>query len=145
MVVALLGINIGVMAVATALANAEVSRGRLGLGGCCRSSDPLRGATSPRWSSTSLRSPWGSSASPSSRPGTPGLDDRIARGPFIGDHPALFRGFEQHRMTLDEVYTDRAAPRPDRAPNSAVRSRIEIKKVDQVRGTTTVDVRYRRG
>ena len=74
MVVALLGINIGVMAVATALANAEVSAGvGLGLFGVLSiiriRSEEL---TQPRWSSTSLRSPWGSSvAFPSSRPGTP--------------------------------------------------------------------------
>ena len=56
---------------------------------------------------------------------------------FIGDHPALFR-FEQHRMTLDEVYTDRAAleTRPGTELGGSVK-RIEIKKVDQVRGTTT--------
>ena len=136
MVVALLGINIGVMAVATALANAEVSAGvGLGLFGVL-SIIRIRseGSPSPRWSSTSLRSPWGSSvASPSSRPGTPGLDDRIARGLFIGDHPALFRGFEQHRMTLDEVYTDRAAleTRLSTELGGSVK-RIEIKKVDQV-------------
>ena len=71
--------------------------------------DRSRSSPSPRWSSTSLRS-WGSSvAFPSSRPGThPALMTVLLVALFIGDHPALFRGFEQHRMTLNEVYTDRA-------------------------------------
>ena len=77
---------------------------------------------------------------------TPALMTALLVALFIGDHPALFRGFEQHRMTLNEVYTDRAAleTRLSTELGGSVK-RIEIKKVDQVRGTTTVDVRYRRG
>jgi hypothetical protein len=77
---------------------------------------------------------------------TPALMTALLVALFIGDHPALFRGFEQHRMTLDEVYTDRAALETQLSTElGGSVKRIEIKKVDQVRGTTTVDVRYRRG
>ena len=49
-------------------------------------------------------------------------------------------------MCIRDSYTDRAAleTRLSTELGGSVK-RIEIKKVDQVRGTTTVDVRYRRG
>ena len=144
MVVALLGINIGVMAVATALANAEVSAGDgLGLFGVL-SIIRIRSEERTQPEGIAMGVLGGIPIEPAWY--TPALMTALLVALFIGDHPALFRGFEQHRMTLDEVYTDRAAleTRLSTELDGSVK-RIEIKKVDQVRGTTTVDVRYRRG
>lgn len=150
MVVALLGINIGVMAVATALANAEVSAGvGLGLFGVLsiiriRSEELTQPEVVFYFAAIAMGVLGGIPIEPAWY--TPALMTALLVALFIGDHPALFRGFEQHRMTLDEVYTDRAAlkTRLSTELGGSVK-RIEIKKVDQVRGTTTVDVRYRRG
>ena len=77
---------------------------------------------------------------------TPALMGALLVALYLGDHPALFRGFEQHRMVLDQAYTDRAALEARLAAEIGGEiKRTEIKRVDQVRGTTTVDVRYRRG
>ena len=150
MVVALLGINIGVMAVATALANAEVSAGvGLGLFGVLsiiriRSEELTQPEVVFYFAAIAMGVLGGIPIDPAWY--TPALMGALLGALYLGDHPALFRGFEQHRMVLDQAYTDRAALESRLADELGGQvKRVEIKRVDQVRGTTTVDVRYRRG
>ena len=58
----------------------------------------------------------------------------------------IFAGAEQHTMVLDEAYTDRDAllTRLEADLDARVK-RVDIKRVDMVKGTTTIDVRYKRG
>ncbi|MDG1411131.1 MAG: DUF4956 domain-containing protein [Acidimicrobiales bacterium] len=150
MVVALLGVNIGVMAVATALATAEITAG-LGLG--------LFGVLSIiRIRSETLTQPdvvfyfaaitmgilGGIAIEPAWS--TPALMGALLAALYIGDHPMIFAGAEQHTMVLDEAYTDRDAllTRLEAELDARVK-RVDIKRVDMVKGTTTIDVRYKRG
>ena len=149
MVVAILGINIGVMAVATALANADVTAG-LGLG--------LFGVLSIiRLRSEELTQPdvvyyfvaitmgilGGIPIEPSWY--TPVLLGALILALYLGDHPALFGRSEQHTIVLDQAYADRDAlvDRLEADLGASVR-RVEVKRLDLVNDTTTVDVRYRR-
>ena len=150
MVVALLGINIGVMAVATALANAEVTAGvGLGLFGVLsiiriRSEELTQPEVVFYFAAIAMGVLGGIPIDPAWY--TPALMGALLVALYIGDHPALFRGLEQHRMVLDHAYTDRAALLDRLATDlNATITRVEVKRVDQVRGTTPVDVRYRRG
>lgn len=150
MVVALLGVNVGVMAVATALANADITAG-LGLGlFAVLSIIRIRSETltqpdiayyfvaivmgilggiaiDPAWSN-------------------PALVGALLLALYLGDLPVLFRGAENHTMVLDEAYTDRAAliARLEADLGASVK-RVDIKRIDTVKKTTTVDVRYTRG
>ena len=150
MVVALLGINIGVMAVATALANAEVTAGvGLGLFGVLsiiriRSEELTQPEVVFYFAAIAMGVLGGIPIEPAWY--TPALMAALLAALYVGDHPALFRGLEQHRMVLDHAYTDTGALLEQLSADlGATITRVEIKRVDQVRGTTTVDVRYRRG
>lgn len=150
MVVAILGINIGVMAVATALANAEVSAGvGLGLFGVLsiirlRSEELTQPDVVFYFVAIAMGVLGGIPIEPAWY--TPALMGAMLVALFVGDHPALFRGMEHHRVVLDEAYTDRTAL-VDRLESElgAEIKRVEIKRVDMVANRTTVEVRYRRG
>ncbi len=150
MVVAILGINIGVMAVATALANAEVSAGvGLGLFGVLsiirlRSEELTQPDVVFYFVAIAMGVLGGIPIEPSWY--TPALMGAMLVALFVGDHPALFRGMQHHQVVLDKAYTDRAAL-IDRLESDlgAEVKRVEIKRVDLVRNRTTVEVRYRRG
>ena len=149
-VVALLGINIGVMAVATALVNADVSAGvGIGLFGVLsiiriRSEELTQPEVVFYFAAIAIGVLGGIPIDPAWY--TPALMATLLVALYIGDHPALFRGLQQHRMVLNHAYTDRDALCAQLAADlDATITRVEIKRVDQVRGTTTVDVRYRRG
>jgi hypothetical protein len=63
---------------------------------------------------------------------------------YLGDHPALFRGYRRQTVTMGRAYTDEAELTTALADllQASVR-RIEIRRVDLVNDSTTVDVRYR--
>ena len=150
MVVAILGINIGVMAVATALANAEVTAGvGLGLFGVLsiiriRSEELTQPEVVFYFAAIAMGVLGGIPIDPAWY--TPALMGALLGALYLGDHPALFRGFEQHRMVLDQAYTDRTAliERLEADLGASVK-RVDVKRIDMVKGSTTVDVRYTRG
>ncbi|MGH1492541.1 MAG: DUF4956 domain-containing protein [Acidimicrobiales bacterium] len=148
MVVAILGLNVGVMAVATALSSIEVSAGLgLGLFGVLsiirlRSSELeqediayyFAALATGLLGGISVTSSWISIA----------LMGAIIVALFIGDHPRLFAGSRNQMVTLDAAYTDETALQA-RLENMfcAKVTRLRVKKVDLVNDSTVVDVRFR--
>ena len=118
LVVAYLGVNVGVLAVADALNATDIGAG-LGLG-------LLGGLTvGPDWL-------------------TPTLMGAIIAVLFIGDHPRLFAGYRTQVVNLDSAFTDETALRNhlERLLDARIH-RLKIRKVDMVNDTTSVEVRYR--
>ena len=148
MVVAILGLNVGVMAVATALSSAEVSAGLgLGLFGVLsiirlRSSELEQEEVAYYFTALALGLLGGIAVDPAWI--TLGLMGAILTALYIGDHPQLFADSRNQVVTLDAAYTDESAlaARLESLLGGSVQ-RIKIKKVDLVNDTTTVDVRFR--
>lgn len=63
---------------------------------------------------------------------------------FIGDHPRLFAGYRHQVLTLDRAIADEAelVARMEAVLGGTVR-RFEVRKLDLVNDTTTVEVRFR--
>jgi len=150
MVVALLGINIGVMAVATALTNAEVTAGvGLGLFGVLsiiriRSEELTQVEVVFYFAAIAMGVLGGIPIDPSWF--SPALMCALLVALYVGDHPVLFRGLGRHRIVVNQAYTNHQEL-VDRLSMEleAKITRVEVKRIDQVKDTTTVDVRYRRG
>ena len=149
MVVAILGLNIGVMAVATALANSDVSAGLgLGLFGVLsiirlRSSELAQEEVAYYFSSLALGLLAGFAVDPLWV--GPLLMATILIALFIGDHPSLFSGNRHQTVNLDVAYTDEnlLITRLETLLGAEV-LKLNVKKVDLVNDTTSVDVRFRR-
>ena len=148
MVVAILGLNVGVMAVATALSTAEVSAGLgLGLFGVLsiirlRSSELAQEDIAYYFSALAIGLLGGISVSPAWV--TPALMGAILVTLFIADHPRLFRGHRTQTVTLDAAYPDEeAAIGQLEALLGAEVTRLRIKKLDLVHDTTVVDVCFK--
>lgn len=63
---------------------------------------------------------------------------------FLADHPALFRGYRHQVLTLDRSITDEKELQTELATLlGAEIKQFTVQRVDQVRDTTLVDVRYR--
>ena len=63
---------------------------------------------------------------------------------FLADHPALFRGYRHQVLTLDRAITDEKELQTELATLlGAEIKQFTVQRVDQVRDTTVVDVRYR--
>ena len=63
---------------------------------------------------------------------------------FLADHPALFRGYRHQVLTLDRAITDEKELQTELATLlGAEIKQFTVQRVDQVRDTTLVDVRYR--
>jgi hypothetical protein len=148
MVVAILSLNIGVMAVATALASSEVSAGLgLGLFGVLsiirlRSSEIAQEEIAYYFSALALGLLAGFEVSPAWL--TPALMTAILVALFVGDHPRLFSSSRQQSVNLDTAFTDETqltARLEDLLGAEVVK--LKVKKVDLVNDTTSVDVRYR--
>jgi len=63
---------------------------------------------------------------------------------FVADHPRLLQGYRQQVITVDRAYTDEAELR--HYLGELLRADVKhmvVEKVDLVRDTTVVDVRYR--
>ena len=62
----------------------------------------------------------------------------------LADHPALFRGYRHQVLTLDRAVTDEKELQTELATLlGAEIKQFTVQRVDQVRDTTLVDVRYR--
>tara|TARA_B100000029_G_scaffold390151_1_gene386858 strand:+ start:85 stop:645 length:561 start_codon:yes stop_codon:yes gene_type:complete len=146
MIVALFGINIGVLGVSFTLADAAVSAGLgLGLFGvlsiirlrsnelgqqeiayyfCALALGLVGGVNVDSWVS-------------------PVLMGSILIALFIGDHPRLFGQSRHQIMRLDNAYADETQLRADLEAmlNGKIR-RMQIQRVDLVNNSTVVDVRY---
>ncbi len=148
MVVAILSLNIGVMAVATALSSAEVSAGLgLGLFGVLsiirlRSSELDQEEVAYYFSALALGLLSGFEVDPVWL--SPVLMAAILLALFVGDHPKLFAGSRHQNMILDSAYTDEVAltERLEAMLGASVVG-VKVKKVDMVNDTTSVDVRFR--
>lgn len=147
-VVAILGLNIGVMAVATALASAEVSAGLgLGLFGVLsiirlRSSELDQEEVAYYFSALALGLLAGFEVSPLWL--SPALMAAIVGALFVGDHPRLFPGVRHQSVNLDAAFTDETLLISHlESLLGAQVLRVKVKKVDLVNDTTSVDVRFR--
>ena len=148
MVVAILGLNVGVMAVATALSTAEVGAGLgLGLFGVLsiirlRSSELAQEDIAYYFTALAIGLLGGISVSPAWL--TPTLMAAILVTLFIADHPRLFAKHRSQTITLDHAYTDeRAATLHLESLLGAEVTRLRVKRLDLVRDTTVVDVSFR--
>lgn len=147
MVVALLGINIGVLAVATVLSGSTVSAGLgLGLFGVLsiirlRSQELDQEEVVYYFSALTLGLLGGISVDPAWV--APALMAAMLAVLFIGDHPRLFARARTQTVTLDAAYADEPEliVRLEDLLGADVR-RIKVKRLDLVNDTTVVAVRY---
>jgi hypothetical protein len=147
MVVAYLTANIGVAAVATVLASSSINAGLgLGLFGIL-SIIRLR---SDELDHTDIAYYFGALAlglfaglGGTLTWATPVMAAAILAALYVGDHPGLFPRYRNQVVNLDSAYTDEAAlvVRLENLLNAKVH-RINVRKVDLVNDTTSVDVRY---
>lgn len=148
MVVAILGLNVGVMAVATALSSTQVSAGLgLGLFGVLsiirlRSSELAQEEVAYYFTALALGLLAGFELDPAWV--TPALMGAILATLFVGDHPRLFARNRHQNVQLDTAYTNESQliARLGQLLDAEI-VMIKVKKVDMVNDTTMVDVRYR--
>ena len=147
MIVAILCINVGVMAVATTLAQSTISAGLgLGLFGVLsiirlRSQELDQEEVAYYFSALALGLLGGIQVEPAWL--TPTLMAAVLAALFIGDHPALFSKTRTQTVTLERAYTSEAqvTERLEELLGGRVR-RLKIRRVNLVNDTTVVDVRY---
>lgn len=148
MVVALLGINIGVLGVTQALSSAEISAGLgLGLFGVLsiirlRSAEMDQSDVAYYFVALTLGLLGGFVVSPSWV--SPALMAALVAAVAIGDHPKLLQRYRQQVVTLDRAYLDEREIRQRLGELlGAEIHRVQVRKTDLVNDTTIVDVRYR--
>ena len=148
MVVALLGINVGVLAVTQALASSTTVSAGLGLGlfGVLsiirlRSTEMDQREVAYYFAALTLGLLGGFSVEPQWL--TPALMAALLAAVFVGDHPSLFGSYRRQVIRLDQAYLDEheAAARLEELLGGTVR-RLTIRDVDLVNDTTHVDVRF---
>ncbi len=152
MVVAYLGINVGVLGVTQALSSAQISAGLgLGLFGVLsiirlRSAELDQPEIAYYFAALALGLLGGFAATPAWV--SPALMAAIVVAVLVGDHPRLFGGYRHQTVTLDRAYPDELELR-ERLEEllGAHVHRIAVRKLDLVSDITVVDVRYeqRRG
>lgn len=149
MVLAQLGLNIGVLTVAVALSQTtSVGTGfGLGLFGALsiirlRSDELGHQDVAFYFAALALGLIGGIEVDPGWL--SPVLSGAVLLVMYVGDHPLMFRGYRRQTVTMDRAYTDEAqlAIALEELLGGKVR-RIEIRRVDMVNDSTTVDVRYR--
>lgn len=147
MVVAYLVANIGVLAVADALASSTIAAGLgLGLFGILsiirlRSAELDQAEVAYYFAALALGLLAGISVTPTWL--TPLLMAATVLALYVGDHPELFKRYRIQDVTLDRAFTDEAtlvAVLEDML--SARVHGIRVRRVDLVRDTTVVEVRY---
>ncbi len=147
MVVALLGINVGVLAVATVLSESSVTAG-LGLGLCgelsisrLRSQELDQEEVVYYFSALALGLLGGITVEPAWI--APSLMAAILAVMFVGDHPRLFARTRSRTITLDAAYPDEAelTERLEALLDADIR-RVKVKRLNLVNDTTVVAVRY---
>lgn len=147
LVVAYLGVNVGVLAVAGTLATSAVGAGLgLGLFGVLsiirlRSTELDQLEVAYYFSALALGLLGGLSVSPDWL--TVVLMALIIAVMFVGDHPHLFRRYRHQVMVLDSAFTDEVAlvAHLEQVLGARVHA-ASIQRVDLVNDTTVVEVRY---
>src|SRR4051794_16797574 len=147
LVVAFLGVNIGVLAVSLVLGSTTVGAGLgLGLFGVLsiirlRSDEIAQHEIAYYFASLALGLLAGLSSSPTLL--ATALMALILAPLFVADHPGLFRRYRQQTMHLDVAYTDEQALRDHLAVllNGRIVNLL-VKHVDLVNDTTLAEVRY---
>ncbi|MFI2667376.1 DUF4956 domain-containing protein [Micromonospora carbonacea] len=149
LVVAYLGVNVGVFAVASSLSSGTVGAGLgLGLFGVLsiirlRSTELDQHEVAYYFSALALgilgplsgTSIWT----------VAGLTALILAVMYVGDHPRLLRRYRRHVMVLDTVLTDPVALTAHLEQQLGARVHaVNVERVDLVNDTTVVDVRYSR-
>lgn len=147
MIVAILCINIGVLAVATTLAQSTVSAGLgLGLFGVLsiirlRSQELDQEEVAYYFSALALGLLGGIQVKPAWV--TPVLMAALLAALLVGDHPRLFSKTRTQTVTLGAAYTSEAqlTERLEKMLGCRVR-RLKVRRINLVNDTTVVDVRY---
>lgn len=147
MIVALLGINVGVLGVTQALASTTVSAGLgLGLFGVLsiirlRSAEMDQTEVAYYFAALALGLLGGFSVDPAWL--TVALMVAVLAAMYVGDHPALFGRYRHEVIRLDQAYLDErdAIDRLEQLLGGTVK-RIVVRDVDLVNETTRVDVRF---
>jgi hypothetical protein len=148
LVVAFLGMNVGVLAVSLVLASSTIGAGvGLGLFGVLsiirlRSDEIAQHEVAYYFSSLALGLLSGLAGSFNWL--TVGLMALIVLVMFIGDHPGLFRRYRQQTIVVDSAFTDETALIEHLSVvlgGARVRS-AQVRHLDLVNDTTLVDVRY---
>ena len=149
MVVAYLGLNVGVLTVSVALSlNTSIGTGfGLGLFGALsiirlRSSELSQQEVAYYFAALALGLLGGIHVEPAWV--TVAMPAAILLVMFLGDHPRLQRGYRVQSVHLDRAIADETAlvAELERLLGATV-LRLELKKVDLVNDSTTVEVRYR--
>jgi len=147
LVVAFLGVNVGVLAVATVLGSAEVGVGLgLGLFGVLsiirlRSSEISQTEVAYYFAALALGLLAGLSTT--INPLVIALMALIVLVLFIGDNPRLFKQYRQQTVQLDTAYSDETKLRLElERMLGATVHKVTVHHLDLVNDTTLVDVRY---
>jgi hypothetical protein len=148
MVVAYLGLNVGVLAVAVALSQTTTLGTGFGLGlfGALsiirlRSTELAQQEVAYYFAALALGLMGGLAVDPPWLPVV--LAAAILVAMFLGDHPGLFRRHHQQIINLDRSFVDRdeLIDHLEELLGGKVR-RVEIRRIDLVNDTTLVDVRF---
>lgn len=147
LVVAYLGVNVGVLAVTEALTSVDVSAGLgLGLFGVLsiirlRSAELGQQEVAYYFVALALGVLGGIPIQPDWL--APALMAALMGAVFVGDHPRLFHRYRAQAVTLDRAYTDEAAlvERLEHMFGARVHH-VQVRKVDLVNDTTTAEVRF---
>ncbi|WP_411700607.1 DUF4956 domain-containing protein [Conyzicola sp.] len=147
LVVAFLGVNVGVLAVATVLGSSEVGVGLgLGLFGVLsiirlRSSEISQTEVAYYFASLALGLMAGLSTT--INPLVIALMALIVLVLFVGDNPRLFKQYRQQTVQLDTAYADETKLRLELERMLGARvQKVTVQHLDLVNDTTLVDVRY---
>ena len=149
LVVAYLGVNLGVMAVSTVLLSTAVGAGLgLGLFGVLsiirlRSDELEQHEVAYYFSALALGLLSGLGSEPVI---SMVLMAVVVGAMFIADHPLLLRGYRRELIVVDRAIADRSAlvAHLERRLGGRV-YHVTVQKLDFVNDTTTADVRYREG
>lgn len=147
LVVAFLGVNVGVLAVASSLSSGAIGAGLgLGLFGVLsiirlRSTEIEQHEVAYYFSALALGILGGIPNSTIWLP--PALMALILLALYIGDHPALLRRYDRRTLVLDGAVADPAAltARLEQVLGGRVHG-VTVQRLDLVNDTTTVDVRF---
>ena len=147
LVVAYLGVNLGIMAVSSVLLSTAVGAGLgLGLFGVLsiirlRSDELAQHEIAYYFSALALGLLSGLGAEPVMALGLMGV---VLAAMFVADHPLLLRGYRRELVVLDRAVGDRAALTAlleQRLGGEVLH--VTVQKLDLVNDSTWVDVRYR--
>ena len=147
LLVAFLGVNIGVLAVANALASSAASAGLgLGLFGVLsiirlRSTELDQHEVAYYFASLSLGLLGGIAVDPAWL--TPSCSVAILAVIAVADHPRLFASYRRQNMVLDRAFVSEPALISHlEAQLNATVHHVTVRKIDLVQDTTSVEVRY---